>query len=229
MKRDILKFTVLFIAILMFASCKEIDSTFEKYVVPGGIIYPGKVISPLIFSGHNRVKISWLVGPDPSVVKARIFWNNYVDSVEVDIPKTADTIQVIIDNLPEKFYSFFIKTYNLEGNSSVAVEVLGPVYGEYYQSSLNNRPIISAKMDAQQIVTIKWGGADLTNGAFATEVAYTKFTGEAIIKRFGINESSSVLSDYKPETTIKHRTVYLPDSTCIDTFYTAFSDPFTPR
>ena len=84
-----------------FMQCKEIDDSFKDFVVPGGIVYPQKVVNPMVNSGYQRIKISWLRGADPSVTKARIFWNNYNDSIEVIIPPVGDTISVIINDLPE--------------------------------------------------------------------------------------------------------------------------------
>lgn len=212
----------IFILAGIFSNCKEIDSTYKEFVVPGGIIYTGKAIAPMVNPGRNRVKISWLRGADPNVIKARIFWNNYMDSVEVIIPPTGDTISTIIDNLPEEFYSFFIKTYDEEGNSSIPAEVLGTVYGENYQSSLLNRPVLLSTMDNQGIVSIEWGAADVANGAFATEVIYTKTSGDMITVRFDVDEPVSTLAEYKAETDYRYRTLFLPDSAAIDTFYTEY-------
>jgi len=207
---------------LAFSACKKMDSMYRDFVVPGGMSYVGKANSPKAYVGHNRIKISWLRGADPNVIKARIFWNNYIDSVEVNIPPTGDTISVIIDNLPEKSYSFIIKTYNSEGLSSVPIELIKPVYGARYQASLLNRPIKSSIMDAQGIVTLQWGTADIANGAYATEVTYTDNGGVTKMLYYAANMSSSIISDYKAGTTFQFRTVFLPDSSSIDTFYTNY-------
>lgn len=217
---------ILFIVLSMLNACKEIDSTYKEFVVPGGIIYPGKAVSPVVYPGRNRVQISWLRGADPSVEKALIFWNNYADSVEVNIPSGSDTIKHIINDLAENSYSFFIKTYDAEGNSSVPVELFGTVYGDNYQASLLNRPITSTQVDAQGVVTINWGVADVSNGACETEVIYTNKADNSVKQRFGIDVLSSVITDYKTKTTFKYRTVFLPDTLCIDTFYTDFSDQY---
>src|SRR3546814_11344104 len=64
---------------------KELNDSYEDYVIPGGIIYPGKIKSPELLPGRNRVLITWPQSLDPSVSKARIFWNTYSDSLEVAI------------------------------------------------------------------------------------------------------------------------------------------------
>ena len=186
MKKIIYYSILLFIVTGIFTSCKKMDSTYKEFVVPGGIIYPGKAVAPVVNSGHNRAKILWHRGVDPNVTRAGIFWNNYTDSVEVAIPPAGDTISTIIDNLPEGFYSFFIKTYDEAGNSSVPEEVLGTVYGEDYKASLLDRPVVSSEVDSQGLWTILWGSADISNGAIATEVIYTNTLGKGSVRLWNL-------------------------------------------
>ncbi len=215
---------ILFITVLAFAACKKMDSTYKQFIVPGGLVYTGKVTSPMAYSGHNRIKISWLRGSDPNVVTAKIFWNNFADSVQVNIPPTGDTISVIINNLAEQSYSFTIRTYNAKGISSIPVELLSGSYGDKYQSQLLSRPINSTVVDAVGKITIQWGGADISNGAHATEVLYTDTFGNSKIKTFPATESVSTISDMKSGSLFKYRTVYLPDSLSIDAFYTSYDE-----
>lgn len=221
--RRIFYFTTLAVVLVFFTvSCKKMDSKYKDFVVPGGMVYPGKASNPLVYVGRSRVKISWLRGTDPTVTKARIFWDNFTDSVEINIPKTGDTISTTIDNLPEKSYTFIIKTYNTEGRSSVPVELLSATYGDQYQASLLSRPVSSAILTESGDITIEWGAADLSNGAFLSEVDYTDRDGNELVKLFNIEEESSLIPAVKPGTTIKYRTLFIPDSLSIDTFYTPY-------
>ncbi len=225
MKKIFSYLVILFFMLSSFTACKKMDSTYKKFIVPGGITYTGKVKSPIAYTGRNRVKISWLRGADPSVIKARIFWNNYTDSVEINIPPAADTISYIIDSLPEKPYSFMIRTYDAKGNSSVPVEVLSAAYGEKYQASLLSRPLNAGILYTNgTTISIQWGGADISNGAYATEVKYADTLGNLRIHRFPVTETASVISDINAGIKFQYRTVYLPDSLSIDTFYTPFQE-----
>lgn len=231
MKKTVFYLTVLSIMLLALSSCKKTDHEYREFVVPGGIIYPGKVSTGLIANpGRNRIKISWARGNDPTVVKARIFWNFYTDSVEINIPKSEvnDTINVIIDNLPEKSYSFIIRTYDAKGNISVPVELLSVSYGDLYQGSLLTRPLSASTMDPRNTVNISWGAADISNGAFATEVKYTDTLGISRIQRFPITEDKSVISGIEEGGYFEYRTLFLPDSLSIDTFYTNYSEVKVP-
>lgn len=220
--RFVLLFSLLICSICLSYSCKKMDDSYKKYVVVGGLTYPAMATAPEVYAGKGRVKLSWLRGTDPSVVKARVFWNNYLDSVEVTIPKTGDTISVIINNLPEQEYTFDIITYDNKGNKSVAAEVLGATYGDIYQASLLSRPITKVVMHDQGVANITWGAANITGGAYATEVNYTTLSGNQSSKRFLVNEQTSDILDIKPNIPFKYRTIYLPDSLAIDTFYTDF-------
>ena len=218
-----LYFLWIIITICGFAiSCKKMDSTFDQYVVPGGITYPGKAKSAVVRSGNNRATLTWLRGTDPLVVKARIFWNNFTDSVEVDIPANQDQLSYTFTDLEEDFYSFTIITYDAKGNTSVPVEVSGNVYGDRYQNRILSRPVSLAALNNSNELSIQWTNADTLLGAFATEVEYTNLAGERKIKRFRARELSSEILDYKPSTSFKYRSLYLPDSLAIDTFYTEY-------
>lgn len=222
MKKILQNILLLFIIAGVLSGCKKMDSTYKEFVVPGGIEYVGKANSPKVYPGFHRVKIAWLRGSDPAVVNAKVFWNNFKDSIVVPIPPSGDTINVIIDNLLEKSYSFVIRTYDEKGTSSIAVEVNGAAYGENYQSELLNRPVNSTQLDAHGKVTIEWGSADISNGAFTTEVKYTDVNGNIRVKSFPADAPTSEITDIKPTAGYQYRTMFRPDSISIDNFYTDY-------
>ncbi|WP_184550079.1 DUF4998 domain-containing protein [Mucilaginibacter sp. FT3.2] len=215
---------MMFIAACFFAACTKMDATYKQYVVPGGLTYTGKATSPKAYSGLNRIKVAWLRGADPSVIKAKVFWNNYADSLTVDIPPAGDTISAMINNLDEKNYTFVIRTYDGKGNSSIPVEVVGGSYGVKYQAQLLTRPVNSTSLDAKGKLTINWGGADVSNGAFASEVKYTDISGNIQNKIFSVDLKTSEILDLKPNTGYQFRTIFKPDSLSIDNFYTSYTD-----
>lgn len=206
----------------MTVSCKKMDSTFRQYVVTGGNVYPAKATSPLVYSGRNRIKIAWLRGADASVTKAKIYWNNKLDSVSVDIPATGDTISAIIGNLLEKQYNFTVITSDGKGHFSVPVDLLGESFSTRYESLLLTRPINSSEVDPSGNLTITWGLANASGGAYATDVQYTNTSNATTIRRFPVSQASSTINDYKAGTTFQYRTVYLPGIRSIDSFFTPY-------
>lgn len=207
---------------LAFTGCKKMDSTYKQYIVPGGIAYTGKATKAMAYSGRNRIKIAWPRSADPNIVKAKIFWDNYTDSLEVNIPTTGDTVSVVIDDLPEKSYSFMIKTYDEKGIPSIPVELLSGSYGEKYQSQLLQRPVNALNIDVEGKIKIQWGSADISNGAVQSELKYTDNLGNSISRTFSVNDPESVLTDLMPGTRFQYRTVFKPDSLSIDAFFTDY-------
>jgi hypothetical protein len=204
-------------------ACKKMDSTFKDQVVPSGLVYPGKATSPMAFPGKNRIKIAWLRGSDASVTSATVYWNNYADSVKVDIPASGDTISVLLQGLTEQQYAFVIKTFDAKGNVSVPVEILSAVYGNNYQLGIINRPVSVSKMgQSDNELTIIYGPADLTSGAYATEVEYTNSADALTTVRLPTNKDTLVINDRKAGTFYRTRTLYLPRPQVLDTFLTAY-------
>lgn len=212
----------LVMAMVAVAACNKMDSTYRDFIVKNGVVYPGRATDPVAAPGRNRIRISWLRGTDPTVTHATVFWNNYADSLPVTIPATGDTITVVIDQLPEKAYTFEIVTYNQQGNPSVPVELLAQAYGPAYEATLLNRPVASSLMDGSGSVYVVWGAADVVNGAFGTLVTYVNNGDDSVTQRVEVTSDTAVLADYKPGTEFRYRTAFLPDSLSIDTFYSVY-------
>ncbi len=210
------------IFISLFPGCKKMDATYKKFVVPAGITYPGKANNLVAHSGINRIQLSWLRGTDPKVVKARIFWNNYTDSVEVAILANQESISYTIENLPENTYSFIVKTYDINGNVSIPVEAIGTSYGESYKKTLLNISVSKTTISVGDSLAVTWGAADITNGAIFTELRYTNQSGKTVIKRTSINQPITAIPDFSGPT-FEYRTIFLPNSFAIDTCYTSYS------
>ncbi|MEJ2883620.1 DUF4998 domain-containing protein [Pedobacter sp. GR22-6] len=206
----------------LFTACKKMDSTYKQFIVEGGITYPGKAKSAVLHGGNKRAKLVWLRGTDPKIVKTKIFWNSNQDSVEVNIPAGQDLASYTFNNLQENYYIFSIKNYDAKGRQSVAVEVGGNVYGEKYQSRILERPINTAYLKNSNILSINWNVADTVTGAYKTEVEYTSTAGMLKTVRFNAAQLVTDIADYRQGTSLKYRTLYLPDTAAIDTFYTSY-------
>ncbi|MDR2036743.1 MAG: hypothetical protein LBQ60_02345 [Bacteroidales bacterium] len=202
--------------ILGFFSCKDQDSIYEEYIVPNGLPYPGKAINVIASPGKERIKISWEKSGDPKVVKARIFWNNDTESVEVDADPGMNIVSRILE-LEENTYSFMIRTYDSEGNVSIPVEVIGAVYGEMYERSLVNRSIKSKFYDGQDL-TLEWSGA--ANTEVGINLAYVNLNGDNQTLFVDKTETNTVIPNFNFEHPLSYYTSYKPDTLAIDTFST---------
>ncbi len=226
MKKITVYAVVVIFTCCIIAACKKMDSTYKEFLVPGGITYTGKITSPLVYTGRGRVKIAWLRGADPTVVKTRIYWNSQQDSMEVVIPATGDTISAIVSGLQEKQYNFIVKTFDAKGSTSVPVELLAESFGARYEALLLARPIVASETDASAPLTIQWGNANISGGAYATDVKYTDVNNQVQVKRFLIAENTSTINDYKIGTVYQYRTVYIPGVRGIDSFFTPYINQY---
>ncbi|SEM21835.1 protein of unknown function [bacterium A37T11] len=211
---------VIFCSFMM--ACKKQDRTFKDFIVPGGLTYIGKAKAAYANSGKYRIRLNWLRGAYPDIVKSRVYWNNYRDSVEINIGVTDDTIRVLIPGLDEQSYSFMIRNFDEKSNQSLPVEVLAKVYGDDYQRRISNRIIKASEVDSQGRLLIKLVSADMTNGALKTQIQYTGIDGGIHMRIVGPLQLADTIVDYKVGTQYSHRTLYLPDSTSLDTFYTKY-------
>ncbi|TCS90272.1 F5/8 type C domain-containing protein [Anseongella ginsenosidimutans] len=202
------------------ASCSEMDD-YKQYLPEGEIRYVGRADSVMVYPGKNRILFTWLLISDPNVSRCKVYWNNRGDSAEIAVQKTAgiDTIYLLLENMTERTYNFEIYTYDDEGYSSVPVFESGTVYGDKYQAVLLPRLVNEAWLREDTAVL---DFAAPGNEVVGTELKYTSISGQEATFMVHPDSSQAKIADYKPGTPFQYRTLYLPDSLSIDTFYTEF-------
>jgi len=220
--KDFLRAILPVMLVTVLASCSKMDD-YKKFAEGGEISYTGKLDTVDVFSGKSRVFIKGLLNSDPKVKKAIVYWNNMADSIIVPVNRTAnnDTLKFFVNNIQEGIQNFVIYTYDDFGNRSIPVYKTGRVYGDRYQATLTNRGL-SVIMDGSGLTTVSWSGMDRLSGVFATELIYINNSGLETTIRASIDDAASVLTNYKVNTPIKYRTLFLPDTMSVDTFYTSY-------
>jgi hypothetical protein len=206
-----MKKTVLYLIMLTvagFSSCKEQDSTYAEYIIPDGIVYPQRADSLRIYPGYNSVRLTWLKANDPKVIRAKVYWNSYTDSLDVNIPAGRDTVAVDISGLDENTYTFHVITLDADGNASIPVEITGTPYGEFYALQASSRNIAGAVRDGDYNGIITWEAK--TGDLIYSEVRYTVSSGEKRTVRVLPNETVSTCPDAKPGEMFEYRSVFLP-------------------
>lgn len=206
-----------FFAVIALISCSKMDDTYNEFLGYGQAKYPGKADSVKVLSGNNRMILTWLNSADPKVTRAKVYWNNRADSLDVPINNTMDSIIIPFNNAAEGTYVFEIYTFDTDGNRSVRVEAIGRVFGPTYQSRLLSRPIYDATV-VNDSLWINWGGLSDT-AIVGTQVTYKDANN--VTRSFMVDEAE-LLSQFPdfPRGDIQYRTIYLPDVNAIDTFYT---------
>jgi len=202
-----------------FFTCKDPEGLYREYLVPGGLQYPAKIMDAEAHPGDNRIEITWRNGVNPSVTKARIFWNNYADSAEVAIDKDVDFVSKELKPMEENIYSFMIHTYDAAGNASMPVEVIGEVYGDAYISSLSNRILKDAVYDPDETnLKLEWYGA-VNKTETGVEISYTGLDNAVRSIFMPPSKTDTTLSDFKVSESLFYKTAYKPDTMAIDLFY----------
>jgi hypothetical protein len=216
------------IGILLLAiACKKMDD-YKKWGESGEIRYPATFDSLKVISGNQRVMITGLLTSDPSVTKFRVFWNSGSDSLEVPITRsgTVDTIRQIISNLPEGPMTFVIRTYDNAGNTSIPMNITGNVYGESFQTSVNqrgNRVVLSTAFNMDGSATINWANTDAYVGVLGMHLHYFDAWDRErdTIVPVQLKDQQTIVPGISIKKPIGYNTLYLPDSVGIDTFTVA--------
>jgi hypothetical protein len=213
------------IAVLFFGiyACTDDSDDWKKYIKGGEIVYTGKIDSVKVFSGKNRVFVQGVITSDPKVSELRVYWNLKQDSVVVPIVITSgiDTVSTYIDDLEENIYNFEFLTFDNQGNKSVSQSVTAEVYGDRYSSSLINRPIVNAVPEGNNL-SVNFADMDRSTGVIGSELIYSSTDGSEKNVFIEIDSFSIDFVDYQSATAFNYRTLFVPEETAIDTFYTAF-------
>ena len=206
--------------IMILASCKKTDD-YKKLITDQEISYPGRLDSIKVFSGNNRVMLKGTLTADPKVKEVRVFWNGLKDSVSIPVTSGIAKIEKIINikKAQEGAQNFTIYSYDSQGNKSIATFAPGRTYGDRYQASLQSINIASAGTnETTGLTVVNFVGVDKLSGVFATDVTYTKLNETLGTLRVPVDSSSVLLPNFKYGSDITYKTLFLPDSTSIDTF-----------
>jgi hypothetical protein len=191
-----------------FFSCTDMDNTYKEFLVPNGLTYPQKPDSLKVHAGYNRLRLTWLKAKDPSIERAEIYWNNYLDTLKINSIPAGDTVVVDIPVADENTYTFYVKTFDTDGNASIPSEVSGAAYGENYVVGTADRTVESALRDDNYNGTVTWSSR--TTDLAYSEVRYTSSSNETRIVRALPGEMTSNCPNAKPGTLIEYRSVFLP-------------------
>ncbi|QJB33052.1 DUF4998 domain-containing protein [Chitinophaga oryzae] len=208
----------LFIGMMIFAGCSKMDAYLD---IAGReeIAYTGRVDSLKVLPGDGRLELTWLLISDPKITGVTIYYNSKKDSVVMPVKRSqgVDSMYHLFSSMPEGTYSFEVYTWNNAGSRSVPAYITGRSYGSIYKNSLLNRALTDAVITDSNAV-LSWGLAEET--VTGMEVTYTNNAGATITVKEPRTAASTTLTDYKPGSSFSYRTLFRPDTLCIDTFYT---------
>jgi hypothetical protein len=216
------KYWIVGLALLILVSCNKDYYQYEKYISKGPIVYPGRADSVIVLAGKERVRLSWAVPSDLNIMNYKVFWNFGTDSLSVPgrTPVTGDSVKIYVDKLAEGSYSFTVHSYDKEGRRSVGSQAFGNVYGPIFSSTVYNRPIRTAnKNTVASRLEVAWVGLDAK--CIGTEWQYTDTDGGAA-RLFSPIGDSTIIPGCNVAQPISYRSLFLPETKAIDTFFTEF-------
>lgn len=102
-----------------------------------------------------------------------LYWNDGLDSllIPVSFNSSYDSIEVVLDNMEEKSYTFTVQLVDNFDHRSLSVTDFGTSYGENYQVSLMDRRIKDISL-TDKGGSVEWYSA--AEGLLANEVRYVK-------------------------------------------------------
>lgn len=214
--------SVLFLTVLMMSGCTAIDASYRDFLENTEKVYPGRTDSMQFKPGLNRAAIRSKMSTDARVVKMRITWG-FGNSYETDVLPSdiANHKEVVIPNIEEGIYTFDIRTFDIEGNSSMRSEIVGRVYGDTYVANLNNRIISFMNRNINDELVIRWFSETQDTTLVGTEVRYKNLAGDSTTVFTTQDLDSTLLVGVDPESAVSFRNLYKPTSLAIDTFYAA--------
>jgi hypothetical protein len=212
------------------SSCDGMLDNIQSYLDQGETIYVGKVDSLTALSGKNRIQLKGYYMYGVTQKKCIIRWQSQGEedkSLELDVVRNnaIDPFDVIINDLDEGQYEFSVTTYDAKGNASIESVVEGYVYGDLYESNLTNRKLERAYMDDTGAVVLSWKPI---NNALKSEVYYTDITGRESMLEVPTADTETRITDCDTTQALRWRTVYLPEITAIDYFYSDFTETTVP-
>lgn len=156
-------------------SCTSQDDIYKEFIKDGGYIYPAKAANITSETGFQKVTLFWPVPKDPSLRSARVYWDNYTYSLDLNYSDFSDTVSVTITNLADRSYTFDIVNFDKLGNKSIAAEKSATPYGKNWLSTHEERQFKHAWVDGTT-ATVQL--TESTSEMVATKFRYKNLDGE---------------------------------------------------
>ena len=211
---NIYTFCIVLLALLS-QSCSKMNDLSDQFLDEGEIIYAAKVDSVTPGVGKNRIQLEISI-LSQRIESVCIFWNDYQDSVDVEIGNKTGVFKTILPDMEEKSYIFELVSHDQFGNKSLPVEVVGKVYGDVYESTLVHRT--SKIVSSISGLVLSFSSAPEDN--LATEIKYTNTSGNLTSVSVPATDNSYVIADNKLDSEIVLSSSYGAVNG-IDTFYTS--------
>ncbi|MGV8138583.1 MAG: DUF4998 domain-containing protein [Mangrovibacterium sp.] len=173
-------------------SCKNQDDIYQEFVKKGGYVYPQKTNGLAVYSGYKRIKLTWSAPKDPSVRTAKVYWNNKTEVKDIDYASyTGDRIELDIDGLEERSYTFNLVNFDSNGNQSMMTETTASPYAENWLMMHAERTVSSAQVNGTAADLVMSYGTD---EMIETRFRYVSKNGETVVHTQTMDAISNKIS-----------------------------------
>lgn len=204
---------------LTFLGCRGYTDLSKPYVKADEVIYLTKPDSIQVMSGRNRIILKITIPADPLITKFKIVWNDGKDSIIKKIPDNNKFVSVEINNLEQGVYTFNVNSLDDEGDKSLNQTVSGRVYDKDYENFISSRSTQDVELELNSgNIIIKWDQA--SPQMIGTKILY-KYNNKDTSLFVRNDSDKTIITDFKLGDNLKVKSLFLPDSTAIDTFYSA--------
>lgn len=230
MKKNLLN--IIALSLFFMVGCSDMNDVHSSFLEGGEKVYIGQVDSLTVFPGDERIMLRFRV-PDPRAKSIMFYWFPDDDSLYYELDRTSskDYFEVMIGGsnstkvIGEGNYTLHAVTGDNLGHYSLHSQKAFKVYGDKYRSSLINRVLNSSQYESEENrLELNFSGP-FNEYDKGVEVKYTDTEGsERTIKFADSHLVSPVhISGFDVSKGVFYRTLYLPDSLTIDTFYAAYT------
>lgn len=199
--------------ISIFQSCSDITEMQKDFLDRGETIYVGRIDSVKFRGGLNRIQMEGLLGYARSATRCVITWNDQTLEYTIDEIRQGDTAKILISDLEEGTYRFYVQTFDNEGNQSLKDEYYGYVYGEEYKLTQSPKFISEMKPDPSKMLLI-WNTSE---NAILVKLTYENQEGEMISQILPGNIKETEITDWAQGGKIECITYTLPEENALDT------------
>jgi hypothetical protein len=197
---------------LVMSSCSKMNDLHESYMTGDEQIYAARVDYIEMYPGKYRTLLKAKISSQ-RINTARIYWNDYRDSIDIDVKDSIGTFTVEIGGLEEREYIFHVVCFDKFGYKSLPVEVTGRVYGDKFKNRLVNRGIQDMFCDEKGL-SITWNSAP--EYAIYSEMEYKDENGQIHREQIPTDTISSLIPEWAEG--FRYRTLFIPDKNSVDTF-----------
>jgi hypothetical protein len=225
--KKIFNISLIFVAFAALCSCEGMMDVHKEYLETGEIVYMPKPESVNFFAGRGRALLRTVLYNSPNVRSVNVYWDNGKDSLIYPVTPSVgwDTIDIEIPNLEEKSYTFTMWTTDAYNNRSLPITGFSSSYGALFQSSLVNQPVWRVAL-TEEGGQITW--SSIVENLICTEVRYTDKNSETQTITTPATASAVLCPNVETPSKFTYRSLFLPETNAVDTFYVDWTEYETP-